>query len=346
MLRPARRAADDAGPLTDMKDHNTVVDALRSDESPRSSEDATSPESVEQCRTLPVASGGMARQRLRVAGRTLGSLLLGGAAILGSVLVFRHGLLPLIHAVLEPGPETLSAFRRAGILMAAVAGYWAFVHWHEKRAATELRLLPVPLMLGGASGAALVALPIAALFALGAYELVLFRDASSALWGVAAVIGIAAVLEELFYRCLLFRLLERDWGTGVALAVQAVVFALLHLGNVGQGGTGDVVAMLVSVTLLGLLWAGVFVLTRNLWVTAAHHAAWNFTILLSGAPLSGIDDWRTLAPLESRYAGPDWLTGGMFGPESSLLVIVSTAVAVVLLLRAARRRGAFLVPTD
>jgi hypothetical protein len=102
--------------------------------------------------------------------------------------------------------------------------------------------------------------------------------------------------------------------------------------------------MLISVTLLGLLWGGVFVLTRNLWVVAANHAAWNFTIVLCGIPLSGIEDWRTLAPIESRFAGPDWLTGGMFGPESSLLVIATVAVAVVLLLRAARRRGAFHEP--
>jgi hypothetical protein len=79
-------------------------------------------------------------------------------------------------------------------------------------------------------------------------------------------------------------------------------------------------------------------------VVAAHHAAWNFAILLSGLPLSGIGAWRTLAPFESRYAGPDWLTGGMFGPESSWLVIASTTVAVVLLLRAARRRGNFIAP--
>jgi hypothetical protein len=173
---------------------------------------------------------------------------------------------------------------------------------------------------------------------------VLFRGASPELLGVAAVIGIAATLEELVYRCLLFRLLERAWGTKLALVVQAVPFALRHLENVEQGATSDVVTMLVSVTLLGLLWAGVFVLARNLWVVAANHAAWNFTILLSGMPLSGIEDWRKLAPLESRFAGPDWLTGGMFGPESSLLVITSTTVTVVLLLRAARRRGAFFVP--
>jgi membrane protease YdiL (CAAX protease family) len=281
---------------------------------------------------------------MRVAGRMLGSLLLGGMAILGSILIFRQGLLPLIDAVFHPGPEWLSVFRRTGILLTAVAGYWAFVHWHEKREATELHLRPMSLLLGGASGAAMVALPIALLFALGVYEQVLFRGASPALLGVAALIGIAAILEELVYRCLLFRVVERAWGTTLALVVQAVVFALQHLENVARGGISDVVTMLIAVTLTGLLWAAVFVLTRNLWVVAAHHAAWNFTILLAGVPLSGIEDWRTLAPLESRVAGPDWLTGGMFGPESSWLVIALTTVAVALLLRAARRRGAFFVP--
>ena len=295
-------------------------------------------------RTLPAEPEGIARQRMRVTLRTLGSLLLGGVAIMGSVLVFRQGLLPLIDKVFQPGPAWLSVFRRTGISLVAMTGYWAYVHWHEKRKATELRLQPVPLILGALGGAALVALPIAMLFAFGAYELVLFRGASPALLGVAAFIGIAATLEELVHRCLLFRLLERAWGTVVALAVQTVLFALPHLENVAHGGPADIVAMLMSVTVLGLLWGGLFVLTRNLWVVAANHAAWNFTILLSGVPLSGIEDWRAVAPLENRYAGPDWLTGGMFGPESSLLVIVSATVVVLLLLRAARRRGAFLKP--
>ena len=130
----------------------------------------------------------------------------------------------------------------------------------------------------------------------------------------------------------------------MALVVQAVVFALQHIENVEQGGIRDVVTMLVAVTVVGLLWGGIFVLARNLWVVAANHAAWNFAILLTGVPLSGIEEWRKLAPLESRFAGPDWLTGGMFGPESSLLVIASTTAVFVLLLGAARRRGAFLVP--
>lgn len=302
------------------------------------------PERSDPSRTLTLVPGSITRQRVRVASRALGSLLLGGAAVLGSMIVFRQGLLPLIDAVFHPGPEWLSAFRRIGIVLSGLAGYWAYVHWHEKRETTELRLRPVPLVLGAASGTGLVALPIAVLFAVDAYEMVLFRGVSPALLGVACLIGIAALLEELVYRCVLFRVLERAWGTGIALVAQAVVFAVGHMENVQNGGAGDVVMMLVSVTLLGLLWGGVFVLSRNVWVVAANHAAWNFAILLSGVPLSGIEDWRALAPIESRYAGPDWLTGGMFGPESSLLVMASVAVAVVLLLRAARRRQAFLSP--
>ena len=302
------------------------------------------PERSERSRAAPPASGSTARRRVRVAGRLIASLLLGGLAILGPIAIVRKGLLPLIEHVFQLGPEGLSVCRRVGILSGAVAGYWVFSRWHEKRKAAELRLRPIALLLGGAGGAALVAIPMAVLFALGAYERVLTRGFSAPLLGVGVLIGIAAVLEELVYRCLLFRLLERAWGTTWALVVQALVFALAHVENVEQGGTVDVLTMLAAVTLVGLLWAAVFVLARNLWVVAAHHAAWNFTILLSGLPLSGIEDWRDLAPLESRFAGPDWLTGGMFGPESSWLVIASTTLAVVLLLRAARRRGAFLVP--
>lgn len=183
------------------------------------------------------------------------------------------------------------------------------------------------------------------LFAIDAYEPLLFRGASSALWGVAALIVIAATLEELVYRGLLFRVLERSTGTGIALVVQALVFAVVHLENLPDASPGDAARLLVSVSLLGVLWATLFLLTRNLWVVAAHHAAWNFTILLSGLPLSGIEDWRALAPMESRMLGADWLTGGIFGPESSLLVIATTAMAMLWLLRIARRRGAFVAAT-
>jgi len=289
-------------------------------------------------------SAAPAYPRTRLALRALLSLLLGGAAVLGAIALVRQGLVPLVDALFHPAPATLSFIRRVGIFVGALAAYACYVRLFERRRASELRLQPLCLFLGGASGALMVGLPIAVLFSVGAYQAVLFHGASSALWGVAALIIIAAMLEELVYRALLFRVMERAIGTGVALVVQALLFALMHLENIVHGSAADVVTMLGTVSVLGVVWATLFVLTRNLWVGIAHHAAWNFTILLSGVPLSGIEDWRGLAPLESRYAGPAWLTGGQFGPESSLLVIATTTLAMAWLLYVARRRGAFHTP--
>src|ERR1044072_4463708 len=98
---------------------------------------ADSAAGIETNPAAPLAIESVARRRTRVVGRLLGSLLLGAAALLGSILIFRRGLLPLIEAVFHPEPELLSVLRRTGILLTAVAGYWGFVHWHEKRAATE-----------------------------------------------------------------------------------------------------------------------------------------------------------------------------------------------------------------
>ena len=128
---------------------------------PPSSKDAMASDRFEPSRTLPAEPESIARQRIRVTLRMLGSLLLGGMAIMGSVLVFRQGLLPLIDMAFQPGPAWLSVVRRTGIILMAITGYWAYVHGHEKRKATELQLQPVPLILGGVGGAALVALPIA-----------------------------------------------------------------------------------------------------------------------------------------------------------------------------------------
>lgn len=287
----------------------------------------------------PVSPRGWMLDCLRRLGTTVGSLLLGGACVLGAMFAFRQGALPMIQSVLGLDADAISAVRRVGLLASALLAYWGFVRLYERRAAAELRLRRLPILFGGLGGALLVAVPIALLFALGAYVLVGTRELAWSLSGVAAVIVVAATLEELIYRCLLFRIVERSWGTWIALIVQALVFAAVHLENVEGAGIAVVVTMLLAVTVVGLLWASVFVFTRSLWAAAANHAAWNFTILLSGVPLSGIEDWRAMAPLQTALNGPDWLTGGMFGPESSVLVITCASLATFFLLRRARAAG-------
>jgi len=267
-------------------------------------------------------------------------LLLAFAALFGAVLFVRMLLLPGLQAIFHPDDSVTSLVRRTGIIVSALLAYWAYVRIVEDRNASELRPATLAIMLGGASGGLLMAISMLLVLALGAYEITAYRGLQHGLLGIAGLIVIAATLEEIAYRCILFRILEAVWGTVPALCLQSVIFALGHLENIeGRASMQELVTMIVSVTLTGALWTLVFVLSRNLWAAAANHAAWNFTIILSGLPLSGIEDWRRMAPMVGEYRGPVWLTGGLFGPESSIVTIVMLAVTVAAMLYWAKRKN-------
>jgi membrane protease YdiL (CAAX protease family) len=174
-------------------------------------------------------------------------------------------------------------------------------------------------------GAASIGVTIACLYATGRYELAAYRGFPSA-FDVLGTLWVAAVLEEIAFRCLLFRLLEQAFGTRVALVTSALVFGVAHLQN---GGAGPL--SFATVTLAGLMWGGVFALSRNLWVTAAHHCFWNATIFATGVILSGETEFQAGAPFVTRTHGSAFWTGGAFGPENSPITIVVMIVACIVL---------------
>jgi membrane protease YdiL (CAAX protease family) len=261
-------------------------------------------------------------------------LVLALAAFSLSVLLYRSLLLPALTALLHLEEPAIAVFRRSGILLFAVLGYWLYVRWHEKRAATELRIVPLGMALGALSGALLISITTLSLFALGNYEVVAVRGYQ----GVPAIAGailVAAILEEIMFRGIVFRTLEGALGTVPALLLQSLVFAIMHSSNAGA----DLV-MVLALTLIGAFWTCIFIASRNLWVVGLHHAAWNFAIFATGIPLSGIEDWRAKAPLESVYHGPVWLTGGEFGPETSIITALVVLASIVVLVRWTRKRSA------
>ena len=280
-------------------------------------------------------------QRLKT---VLIKVLLALAAIIGAGLLYRWLLFPALMWAFAPGDAVALELRRFGILLFALLGYCAYVRVVEKRAPRELLPAPLASGLGLLSGSALMLLAIVPLFALGAYEVTAQPGLRDGVFAVAGFILIAAMLEEVLYRGVLFQALEQQWGTLPAMWLQALIFGLAHVRNVVMidGGVWDVVATVVSVTLLGVLWSLLFAYTRNLWVSGLHHTAWNLTILLSGVPLSGNDDWRSVAPLLTEYRAPDWLTGGLFGPENAILTLLLVSVAVAVMTRRMQQRGRLL----
>ena len=87
----------------------------------------------------------------------------------------------------------------------------------------------------------------------------------------------------------------------------------------------------------GLLLAAAYMLTRRLWLSIGFHMAWNYTqsAVFSGIVSGGVSDPGLIRPI---IRGPDLLTGGNFGLESSVIAFaLCTATGIVLLVMAVRR---------
>jgi len=93
----------------------------------------------------------------------------------------------------------------------------------------------------------------------------------------------------------------------------------------------------------GVLLALMYHVTRSLWACIGLHAAWNTTEgLVYGVSVSGgsVHGW-----LKSTLTGPDWLTGGQFGAEASVVAVVVCSVLSAILLAIALRRHSIVPPS-
>jgi hypothetical protein len=132
----------------------------------------------------------------------------------------------------------------------------------------------------------------------------------------------AAFFEELLIRGYPFAVLRRVAGWKMALIVTSVLFGLLHVANPGA----DAEAIL-SVMVAGFFLGVILLATRSLYAAGAAHFAWNWImagglhIAVSGLPVQD-PDYRTIE------TGPDWLTGGQWGPEGGLAAVAAMFVAI------------------
>lgn len=248
----------------------------------------------------------------------------------------------VLTKLLLPEPD-LRDLRNLIKTVVLTTAYWAYVHYSERRPVRELsvRSAASEILAGLLAGGLLFSSVVAVLATFGAYSIE--RVGSLANFGsvVASMLPklvSGALIEELLFRLVLLRLLERSFGTAWALALSSLAFGLAHLGNVGAT---PLVGILLGME-LGLLLGAAYLLTRRLWFCTALHLAWNFTqgavfsIAVSGQ--SG-DGW-----LLGRLDGPTWLTGGDFGAEGSVVAVVICLVATAVLLKRAQRRQAISEP--
>ena len=267
-----------------------------------------------------------------LAGRILSSPP-GRILVLGFLLVLLMALNGDVMA--SYGGEPLRAI--AHVVALAIAGfavYLSFGHFVERRSVSELALpgMGRELGIGLLVGAGLYAACELILMALGIYRINGLNPVSFMLPAIAMALS-SGIYEELLFRGVLFRSIETWFGSWAALVVSSLVFGLTHLIN-PQGTMEGALFIAVEA---GLLLAAAFMLTRRLWLCIGFHMAWNYTqSAIFSSIVSGNDAAQGL--VKSTVKGPDYLTGGSFGVESSVLALVlCTATGVIMLVMAAKR---------
>jgi len=140
-----------------------------------------------------------------------------------------------------------------------------------------------------------------------------------------------AVGEEILFRGVVYRIVERTMGTSVALLVSALLFGLGHLVN-PDFTLFSALLVVIGGLMLGLAYAA----TRNLWFPIGIHFAWNFTI-------GGIFGTSGSSPVQHglvtlTFSGPQWITGGSVGLDNSAIAVaLCTALASAFALLARNR---------
>lgn len=202
------------------------------------------------------------------------------------------------------------------IVCALLGAHYIMLHLVERRSWQDVRLdsqagRPVLLARGFLFGALAIGIPILLLIAAGWLRPAPGPQRS---W-LAATIRMsmfllpAALYEELATRGYIFAALRDAIDARWALVITSVGFGLLHLKN-----TGASFESIALVILAGFFLGGVLLSMRSLYAAWIAHFAWNWTMaVLFHTAVSGI----VLESPDYRYvdAGPDWATGGIWGPE-------------------------------
>jgi membrane protease YdiL (CAAX protease family) len=138
-----------------------------------------------------------------------------------------------------------------------------------------------------------------------------------------AFLAVAAAAEEAVFRGYPFQALVQGIGVWPAVLGSSALFALLHANNPNVTPVA-----LANIFLAGVMLAVAYLRTRSLWFATGVHLGWNWAMAsLLDFPVSGIV--MDVPLYTGRETGPDWMTGGAFGPEAGLAASLAIVLGAV-----------------
>ena len=218
-------------------------------------------------------------------------------------------------------------------------GYYFYCATVEGRHLTELnpRLGLRQTLYGVLAGFGFISLVMLVIYVGGGYRVSGFNPEAAVL-PILFMSVQAAVVEEIIGRGIVFRIAEEGIGTWWSVVLSALIFGFMHFLN-----PNATLFSCFSIALsAGVILAMLYVATRQLWIPIGLHAGWNFTLgAIYGAPVSGLD---TNGLLAVSFPGPEWLTGGAFGPEASVACVLVSFVIGGILIKTSIQKKTWIKP--
>jgi membrane protease YdiL (CAAX protease family) len=150
--------------------------------------------------------------------------------------------------------------------------------------------------------------------------------------------GMGAFVQVLAFRLVLYRLTEEFLGSWLAFVLIAIVFAVGHLDNPNAG-----VWSTLSLILGDVLLFAAFIFTHRVWLVWGLHWGWNFfQDGVFGMPNSGVTE--LVSWIHPVIQGPEWITGGRFGIETSYIAFFLSLVVGLIILKMAMDQSQIVLP--
>ena len=138
--------------------------------------------------------------------------------------------------------------------------------------------------------------------------------------------------EEVATRGWLLTRIAARTNLPLAIGISSSLFGILHLGN-----SGVTFLSVLNIVLDGVLAGLLLVYTDSIWLVVAQHGTWNYVQgNLLGFQVSGTGADASIFSF-TLGSGPDWLTGGEFGAEGSIITTLVLLLSVVIVYRLGER---------
>lgn len=249
-------------------------------------------------------------------------------------LLFMLVAIKPVIGLLDLPEATLKLIRAPFTIVVILLTYKIFFKYSEKRIVTELsfKYLVKDSIIGLLTGFTLISLVIATLYLLGYYE-PHSTGHFSILTNAFVLFTIAGILEEIIFRGIIYRITEDRLGTIWALIISSFIFGFLHMANANF----NLLSGFAIALELGLLTGIFFTLTKRLWLPIAFHIGWNFSFIFWGTTVTGATEFPNF--IDSTLVGPESITGGVFGPENSIITILFSLILFIVIFFQASKRG-------